>query len=286
MGSRGRPVWSLGTLCARRRLQAHCAAPQAACWGDGLGAVGFARCVLAGGAPHMRAQSLLPQHGSPPAVGGARTGEHALHARSQALPSAQHTRGTHVDLVVPEVLASVAELEKHGVGERLAGQRGARGPEGDGHAVLARQGQHQADLRLAVHLDHQLGVEAVEGGVRAVGEGPHGVGEHALLGHEGRDLRHEGRVPARAGGGGGGGRWPHGRAAVMWQRQESLTGPGVHPSPMQATHPLGVAGQQGQHPPRAGMRACVPACVRACRQREPLQPPRTCRPQTGARPRS
>lgn len=58
----------------------------------------------------------------------------------------------HVDGEVAEVLARVAELQQHAVSDRLPRQAGARGAERDGHAVLRRDGQHAADLRLIVHL--------------------------------------------------------------------------------------------------------------------------------------
>ena len=67
-------------------------------------------------------------------------------------------RGTEadVDLKVPEVAAGVAELQQHGVGQRLPGQRGARCPEGHGHLVLGRDGQDLLNLLLRVHLQGQL----------------------------------------------------------------------------------------------------------------------------------
>ena len=62
--------------------------------------------------------------------------------------------------------------------------------------MLVGYGQNAGDLGLCVDLDHQLGVEAVEGGVRAVGKGAHGVRELPLLGHKAGYLGHEGCVAA------------------------------------------------------------------------------------------
>jgi len=55
--------------------------------------------------------------------------------------------------------------------------------------VLGGDGQDAARLRLGRNLDHDARVEAVEGGVGAVGEAAHGVGDDALRRHEGSNLR-------------------------------------------------------------------------------------------------
>jgi hypothetical protein len=60
--------------------------------------------------------------------------------------------GAHMDLIVPEVAPSVAELEQDRVCERLPRQRGARCPEGDRDLVLGRNGQDLLNLLLRVHL--------------------------------------------------------------------------------------------------------------------------------------
>lgn len=57
-----------------------------------------------------------------------------------------------MDLIVPEVAASVAELEEHRVCDGLPGERGPCSPEGDGHLVLGCDGQDLLDLLLSVHL--------------------------------------------------------------------------------------------------------------------------------------
>ena len=61
-----------------------------------------------------------------------------------------------MDLIVPEVAAGVAELQEHRVCEGLPRERGARCPEGDGHLMLAGNGQDLLDLLLCVHLQHQM----------------------------------------------------------------------------------------------------------------------------------
>ena len=67
-----------------------------------------------------------------------------------------------MDGVVAEVAPGVAELEQDAVGDGLPGQRRARRPEGDRHAVPGRDRQDLLDLLLVVHLlgqqsaDHAL----------------------------------------------------------------------------------------------------------------------------------
>lgn len=57
-----------------------------------------------------------------------------------------------MNLVVPEVLSSVADLEQNRVGDCLARERSSRSSEGDGHPVLLGNGDHLSDLFLCVHL--------------------------------------------------------------------------------------------------------------------------------------
>ena len=98
--------------------------------------------------------------------------------------------------VSPPVLPCVAELEQHRVCNGLPTERGASSPEGDWDLMLDSYGQDAGDLVLGVDLDHQLGVEPVEGGVCAIGKGPHSVCELPSLGHKAGNLLHEGCVSA------------------------------------------------------------------------------------------
>ena len=72
------------------------------------------------------------------------------------------------------------QLEQYGVRDGLAGQRRARGAEGDRRAVFSREFEQRLDLALRFDLEDHLRDQAVEGRVRAVGEGAHGVREHVL----------------------------------------------------------------------------------------------------------
>ena len=122
--------------------------------------------------------------------------------RRRRYPRSEETRvarsrvsDTHLDLVVPEVLAGVGQLEQDGVRHGLAGQRRPRGSERDGRLVLRRHGEDFPNLFFVVHLDDHLREQPVEGGVRSVGERLDGIRVHALLRDELGDIRAEVGVP-------------------------------------------------------------------------------------------
>mmetsp|Transcript_6369 Transcript_6369/g.16323 ORF Transcript_6369/g.16323 Transcript_6369/m.16323 type:complete len:290 (-) Transcript_6369:70-939(-) len=89
------------------------------------------------------------------------------------------------DLPVPP---RVPELQEDAVSDGLARERGPPRAEGDGRLVLARGEDKLDHLLLIVNLDNDLGHEAVEGSVGAVGEGAQGVGEDARVGDDRLDV--------------------------------------------------------------------------------------------------
>lgn len=101
-----------------------------------------------------------------------------------------------MDVKVAEVLAGVGKLDEHRIREGLPRERRSGRAEGDGDLEPLGDGEDARNLFLGVDLDNHFGVEAVEGGVRAVGEGAHGVGNLTVRGNEGRDLLLERTVAA------------------------------------------------------------------------------------------
>mmetsp|Transcript_29609 Transcript_29609/g.62947 ORF Transcript_29609/g.62947 Transcript_29609/m.62947 type:complete len:1140 (-) Transcript_29609:283-3702(-) len=85
------------------------------------------------------------------------------------------------DLVVPEVLPVVRELEEDAVRDRLPAQRRAGRAKGHWHSKLQRNGKNRANLVFVRDLHDVLRVQPVEGGVRAVREGADGVREDPVL---------------------------------------------------------------------------------------------------------
>ena len=82
----------------------------------------------------------------------------------------------------PPVAPALADAHQHGIRHGLAGKAGARRAEGHGHQQAVRQTQYLHDFSLVQHIHHQLGREAVDAGVRAVGQQAQGVGIDAFLG--------------------------------------------------------------------------------------------------------
>jgi len=70
------------------------------------------------------------------------------------------------------------------IGDRLAGETGARGAEGHRQPQPARLAEDQLHLLLSVDVDHDFGNQPIETGVGAEGDGAQGVGDQLL----GRDL--------------------------------------------------------------------------------------------------
>lgn len=79
-------------------------------------------------------------------------------------------------MVVAEVLAGVRDLQQHRVCEGLAREGGTSGSKGDGDAVLRGNRQDLANLFFVVDFEDELGVEAIEGGVGAIGKCANGIG--------------------------------------------------------------------------------------------------------------
>jgi len=131
--------------------------------------------------------------GTNPVVGARHDDVGTLDRKKRA--SRARVSDTHLDLVVPEVLAGVGQLEQDGVRHGLAGQRRPRGSERDGRLVLRRHGEDFPNLFFVVHLDDHLREQPVEGGVRSVGERLDGIRVHALLRDELGDVRAEVGVP-------------------------------------------------------------------------------------------
>lgn len=99
-------------------------------------------------------------------------------------------------LVVPEVLASVTELDQDRVCDSLARKGSASSSESHRDCKLSCNRQNALHLLLCVNLDHELGIKTVEASVCAVGKSPDWVGELSSLGNKGRDLVDKRRVSA------------------------------------------------------------------------------------------
>mmetsp|Transcript_13222 Transcript_13222/g.30542 ORF Transcript_13222/g.30542 Transcript_13222/m.30542 type:complete len:652 (-) Transcript_13222:435-2390(-) len=92
--------------------------------------------------------------------------------------------------VLPDfpVAPSVPQLQQDRVRDGLAREGRAARAERDRGAVLGRRADQLDHLHLVVHLDDDLGHEAVEGGVCPVGEGAQRVREHPRVRHDVLDV--------------------------------------------------------------------------------------------------
>lgn len=86
--------------------------------------------------------------------------------------------------VVSEIFASVANLEEHRVGQRLAREGCTSSTEGHRDAMLMGNGQNFLNLLFIVNLQHQFGVQAVERCISPISKSANGVGELPALGNE------------------------------------------------------------------------------------------------------
>lgn len=63
-----------------------------------------------------------------------------------------------MDLILPEVLAGVAELQQHRISDGLTREGRASCPESDRHTMLPGNGQDPCDLLLRMHLGSSRGL--------------------------------------------------------------------------------------------------------------------------------
>ena len=103
----------------------------------------------------------------------------ADHARLQADP---------VGLVKdPEVGPAPAQAHQDGIRDRLAGQAGAGGPEGDRQFQPARFPEDALHLEFVLDIDDDFRNEPVKTGIRAVGDGPERIDDEPVSGNGGLD---------------------------------------------------------------------------------------------------
>jgi len=87
-------------------------------------------------------------------------------------------------LEISKVFTSVTNLEQHAVGDGLSRKGGTGCAESNWDTKLLGNREDAFDFLFVVDFDDHFGVEAVEGGVCAVGKCAYGICELTVLGDE------------------------------------------------------------------------------------------------------